>query len=538
MEWRYTYEGGRIFRDMYLRMFSDRETNAEFQRRRDLTPIPTHAKKEINRIKNGMFQRFADILRRGGSTAYQTAVAGTGHGVDGKGSSMNEYIGKLLLPELLVMGKVGILLDAPRFRGNTLADVPANFSPYVALYPAEHMPLTVPSDDGQEGEFKAVLLMDRYFNSNYQNGVYEDNTQYRWYYIDPDTGKVVVQLLDKNGKEKDQLIQTELTRIPLTLFDIGASLIMDACSYQKALLNLISSDTAYAADSNFPFLTKQRKNLNAPDHLAGEAKAAEVGPQKGLLYEANTERPGFISPSPEPLRVSLELRKEMKAEVRELITGQLESLGEEGTVESGMAFIGLILQAGENQIADDWAAFENTSRESRKSAMVAYPECWKIRSAKERIEEAGALADMMYKVPGRMVKKEVAKQVADKLLRGTVKTEILDKIFKEIDEAPYSTSDPEIIMAAKMQGLMSARTGSLALGGDEKEHEAAKADQAERAAAIVAAQADAAEGAARGNPDGSTDPESAKLAKEGDNDTTAKLGGDNKPGVRGENRSF
>lgn len=540
MEWRYCFEGGRIFRDMYLRRYNDRETIPEFERRKDMTPIPAYAKKEINRIKNGLFQRFADILRRGGSTSYQSAMAGIGRGVDGKGLSMNEYTGKMILPELLVIGRVGVLLDAPKITGTTLADVPEDFTPYLCLYPVEHIPLTVPADDGQEGEFKSVMLMDRYFNSNIQNGVYEDNTQYRWYYLDPERGgKVTVQLLDKNGKEKmGGQTFTELTRIPLTFIDIGASLIQDACSYQRALLNLISSDTAYANDANFPFLTKQRKNLNAPDHLNGEGKSADVGPKKGLLYEHETDRPEFIHPSSEPLRISLDLRKEMKAEVRELITGALESIGAEGTVESGLAFIGLMLQAAENNIADDWAAYEQIEKTRRDVAMVSYPECWAIKSEKERIETTEALTQLMYKIPGRLVKKEIAKQAADKLLRGTVKAEKLDAIFAEIDSADYCTSDPDVIIDAKREGLVSAETGTMALGFPKEESAKAKEDQAERAATIVAAQADAAGAAAAGNPDGSVDPESAAVAKEGDNDPTAKLGGENDPGTRGENRPY
>src|SRR5690606_24443325 len=148
------------------------------------------------------------------------------------------------------------------------------------------------------------------------------------------------------------------------------------------------------------------------------------------------------------------------------------------------------------------------------------------------------LTGLMFQIPGRRVKKEIAKQAADKLLRGTVKAEVLDEIFKEIEEADYCTSDPEIILAAKEKGLVSCETGTMALGFPKEESEKAKQDQAERAAAIVAAQADAKGAAAAGNPDGSVDPESAALAKEGDNDPTAKLGGDQDPGTRGEEEPY
>ena len=122
VEWRYCYSAGAIFREEYLERFSDRETKKEYERRRDLTPIPAYARLEINRIRNSLTQRFPDIIRRGGSKVWQEAVAGMGRGVDRRGSSMNSYIGKYLLPGMLVMRRVGVLVDAPRVDGDTAED--------------------------------------------------------------------------------------------------------------------------------------------------------------------------------------------------------------------------------------------------------------------------------------------------------------------------------------------------------------------------------------------------------------------------------
>ena len=552
LEWRYTYEGGRVFRNTYLKPFSDRETPADFQRRLAMSPIPAYAKREINKVKNSVFAKFVDIIRRGGSTLYQSAVSGTGSGVDGRGASMNAFLGSEALADILVMGQCGVLVDAPRISGPSQADVPEGWSPYLTVYPIEAMPILVPGDTGDPSEYKAAMLVDKFYSSNFGTGEYNVKTRYRWYFVNPDTGLVEIQMLDKvptestNGgtslvvKPDGDSIKTKLKRIPLYVFNIGDSLIKDACSYQRALLNLTSSDTAYGTEANFPFLTRQRKTAEEGSHLEGENKSQAVGVKKGMSYEHGTERPGFINPSAEPLKLSIELRRELKAEVRELISGQLEDLGAEGTVASGLAFIGLQLEKGENRLADDWAAFENEAE--RNTAIVKYPECWDQTDPKLRIEEATALAETMYKVPGKVVKKEIAKLVADKLLRGRVATGKMDEIFKEIDEAEFCTSDPEIILQAKKEGLLSCETGTVALGFPKEEAEKAKKDQADRAAEIVKAQADAGGGgfggAGRGAPDLSKDPNSPAKAREGESDPTAKLGGDNKPGVRGAGKPY
>jgi hypothetical protein len=445
---------------------------------------------------------------------------------------MNSYIGKHILPDLLVMGRIGVLVDAPNFTGQSLADVPRDFRPYIYCYPVEQIPLLVESEVGSQSDFKAVLLTDQYSETNYLTGVSNTYQSYRYYYINDDTGFVNLQLLDKDGVENGPVIELRLKSIPFVMFDIGDSLIKDVCRHQVALMNLISSDTSYAIESNFPFLTKQVGNNNAGQHLKGEDEYAEVGLKKGLTYPRNSDRPQFVSPPTEPMKASLMLRKEIKDEVRELVSGAISDLGDEGTIESGLAAIGLELERGENRVAAYWATYEHNDIEDRDLPTIKYPEQWSLKTTDERIEEASKLSDTMYKVPGRKVKKEIAKLAAAALLRGKVKTEVLDEIMEDIDKVPYCTSDPKTIIAAKKQGLISDETGALALGGTPDEYKKAQEDQARRAAAIVAAQSDAA--AARGNPDGSADPSSPDKEKEGASDAAGKLGGEREDGVRGE----
>lgn len=526
LEWRLTYHGGREFRDRYLRQLSDRETRPDFERRRDVTPIPTFAKREINRVKNSLFQRFGDVIRRSGSKAYQDAVAGVGKGIDNKGSSMNAYLGECVLPELLVMGKVGILIDAPRVTGPTKADVPDGFRPYVYDFAIEQIPFIIKADAESPSDFQAVMLTEYHQSADWRTGKTTQSTSHRFYWIDPDTGKVNLQLLDKDAKPSEAVIKLDLTAIPFVMLDIKQSLIQDVCSHQRALLNLISSDTAYALDSNFPFLVKQRGNAQDGSHLAGDgdAKTVAVGVTKGMNYDKGANQPAFIAPPVEPMKASLELRRELKDEVRELVMGIVEDLGD-GSIEAGLSFIGLCLERGENRIGDHFTAYETADDAARERPLVKYPEWWALTPPKDRIEEASDLVDLAYKVPSRLGKKELNKLVVDKLLRGRVDETKLDAIKSEIDKAPYCTSDPAIIIPAKKEGLISTETGSLALGGDEQEAERAKKDQADRAKEIALAQADAA--AARGNPAGSVTPAKSAADEKAGSKPGDKLGGGN-----------
>src|SRR6056297_43540 len=101
--WRDTFEGGEYYRDHYLVKFSNRETETEFIERRELTPIPTFAKSAILDVRNNIYQRLVGVSRVGGSRQYKDAVQGKEGGVDGEGSTMDSFIGKDVLTELLLM---------------------------------------------------------------------------------------------------------------------------------------------------------------------------------------------------------------------------------------------------------------------------------------------------------------------------------------------------------------------------------------------------------------------------------------------------
>src|SRR5208283_368511 len=91
-KWRLTYDGGDEFREIYLEKFSGREDQAEFNARKQVTPVPRFAGAAINDIRNAIYQRMRDITRKGGSKTYQNAVNGLNLGVDRRGSTMNAFV--------------------------------------------------------------------------------------------------------------------------------------------------------------------------------------------------------------------------------------------------------------------------------------------------------------------------------------------------------------------------------------------------------------------------------------------------------------
>lgn len=523
-EWREAYDGGRKYRERYLAKLSDRETEDEFKRRKEMTPLPTYAKREINRVRNALFQRFADVVRSGGSKTYMEAVLGDKRGIDNRGSSLNTYLGKELLPELLVMGAVGVLVDAPKVSGGTLADVPDNYRPFVSYYTLEQIPQLWPSKPGSLSDYDAVLLTDYHEAADWKTGQRDHKTTQRFYYVGED-GFVRLQILNDKGELIGAEQKMELREIPFILVDIGDSLIKDVVTHQRALMNLASTDTNYALESNFPFLTSERGNVQDGGHLDGDTQTQEVvvGVKKGMKYDKGANRPEFIAPPADTLKASMELQKALKEQVRELVMGCLEDMGD-GSIEAGLSFIGLCLEHFENRLGDHWTAFETAAAPDRERPTIKYPDCWALIPPKERIEEAKELDALAFSIPSRMGKKALKKLIADRLLRTRIPTTELDKIKKEIDDAPYCTSDPAVVMPAIKEGAMSRETGCLALGGDEKEAQKAADEQAKRAQDIAIAQADAA--AARGLPDGSVTPgKSAADEKEGSKNPNDKLGG-------------
>ena len=530
-EWRDIYSGGQGFVRRNLKKFSTRETKGDFADRQFCTPIPTFAKSAINDIRNSIFQRLRDVVRHGGSENYMRASAGEIGGVDNKGSSMQSFLGIDVLTELLVMGRVGVYVDMPKLFGfRTMADE-GNARPYCYKYDVEDILSWAVAKPEEPGEYTAILLRDRGidYNQGFGSGVYLPSggyTRYRFVWIDPKDLQVKMKLLDEEDnlidlegnliKGGDGVIRLDLDRIPFTMLDIKGSLLKDVYKHQVALLNLGSSDVAYALKANYPFYTEQRDMRAVGTHLkktidddgtsntsdnSKPGEEARTGVTHGRTYDLKADRPGFIHPSPEPLMASMKLQEKLEDDIRKLvnlavqnkmgqraISAEAMKLSDQG-LEAGLSYIGLVLESAERRIANHWAAYESKDPERRQIATVKYPDRYSLKNDEDRIKEAQDLSALMYTVPGNTVKKELAKAIVNALLAGKINVATVDTIYNEIDNAEYSTSDPEIIIRSQEAGLVGVQTASVALGFSEDEHEQARDDHIDRATRIAEAQA-------------------------------------------------
>jgi len=572
-KWRLTYEAGDDFINEYLKLFSIRETLIDFQSRKDITYVPSFAKAAVNDIKNSIFSRIAEVTRKGGTTSYQSAITGKMGGVDLSGSTMNSFIGRKILPELLSMSKIGVYVDMPSKIGPTLADN-GDKHPYIYTYQIEDIMSWALAPADNVSVFKSVLLRDTIYITDTETNL-PTNTIYRFrqlYLITDETGKqkVAIKFFDANGERIDLVgdivpadtapMILEINKIPLVIFEITNSLLCDACQYQVAHMNIASSDVAYIVSSNFPFYTEQfdprtdspytkqsqptkvdpaAQQVNAILSVEEQQQLAvnntTVGSKMGRKYPKGVDRPGFIHPSPEPLNISIEKQREMKAEVRQLVNLAVADLQptrqsaeskrqDQQGLESGLSYIGLELEHGENLIADYWAMYEG----SEAKAVINYPSRYNLKTDSEMLDEAESKKKLALSIPSPTLRKIIAKDMALLIGAEDVDNDTLVAIEKEIDSAAVPLFDPSLIQRDVEDGVLSASSGANLRGYPKDDVIVAQQEQADRLARIQSAQ----NPAARGNPDGSADPAlAAQLEKLKSQNPDA--GGKPGPGTRG-----
>ena len=145
-----------------------------------------------------------------------------------------------------------------------------------------------------------------------------------------------------------------------------------------------------------------------------------------------------------------EIRQLVNLAVSSLATRQSaesKSMDNQG-LEAGLSYIGLVLENAERQLAEHWAAYEERNALKRQIATIKYPDVYNLKTDADRIDEAQNLLKLMAAVPGRKIKKELAKCIVLALLGGKISVDDLAAINKEIDDAPYTTSDWNTIIQA------------------------------------------------------------------------------------------
>ena len=534
-KWRDVYTGGDLFIERYLKKFSRRERDQDFQLRKSVSYIPSFAKSSVNEIKNSIFSRLGDVTRTGGPQSYQDAVVGTRGGVDLLGSSMITFIGKYVLPELLTMARVGIFVDMPQLSGLTLADN-KNIRPYIYYYSAEDIRSWAFDEQSEDSEFKSILLRDYVDEVDDDTGLpIGRRVRYRYMFV-ADDGKVHVRLygeegtqIDPLGVETEQEIVLDIAKIPFVLVTLSDSLLSDVASYQICHLNIASGDVSYTLHSNYPFYTEQydprtdspfmrKPGLDqggqAGDAAAGKTDEVRTGPSQGRRYPLGTERPGFIHPSAEPIRASIEKQEQLKKEIRLLVhlavtsltptkmaSAESKSADREG-LEAGLSYIGLELERAERLVATYWAMYEGG-----KAATVNYPTEYSLKTEADIQAEIDRLTKLLSTVPSTTYQREIGKRIAELSVGKKVSVEVLAKIKQEIDKAKAYVIDPEVVQKDVEVGLVDLETASELRGYPKGSVDKAKEDHAARLARIATSQAPgkgagaSADQAARGVPD-------------------------------------
>ena len=460
-KYRLVYAGGEDFLTQYLKPLSVYETHAQFQARKEMTPIPAFAKEAIQDVKNSIYQRASDVSRQTESMSLANAWAGLNGGMDNESSNMSKFMNEKVLPELLVAGEVGIYLDNANDVPSTLI---GNIHPYAYIYKKEQI-LKVTK---KCNVITALLLED--CNDIYdEDGLIEG--QKRSYRLYKNINGQVSVTFKEEQTDIGVTIDLAIPEIPFIILSITQSLLTDIANHQIALLNLGSSDVNYAWQSNFPIFTEQqniatqtfdalKKSQEGKAATAGEVER-KIGIKQGIKYSTNAERPGFIHPSSEPLKVSMEKADSIKGEIRALlnlslrnITGQRESAeskdrDSEG-LTSGLAYIGMELERGENLLASYWYNYMQDG-----VSIIKYPRNYSLKDDESKLAEADKKLSVMSKINSISFQKIMAKGIIEELISSKVSPELLNKAMEEIDSADVILIDPKMISKDIEDGVLS-----------------------------------------------------------------------------------
>ena len=553
-KYRYTFAGGHEFVEQYLKQFSTKESNTDFENRKSITYCPAHAKAAVIDIKNAIYQRLVDVKRENGPENFMVACKGEDNGVDFDGNSMTSFIGRLILPELLSMAKVGVYVDKDVMPEGATRDNTMGLRPYIYMYQAESIRSWTYS---KQGVLLSLLLKDSEDDIDDSTGLVKGTKDaYRHLRLMGDG--VHLQFYTSSGVKDGEEIILKLSAIPFVLFELTHSLLVDVADYQIALLQLASSDIHYSWKSNYPFYIEQfdvaaeMYNLRsapqsttaagatippgtAPTATQAKGNTIDLGTRQGRRYPKGVDAPAFIHPSAEPLLASMKKQDQMQEEIRKLVNLSLMSVEgrksaeskQEDTksLEAGLSYIGLELEYGERAISRLWNEYENY----KSVTTIKYPTNYSLKTDSDRRTECKELREELPKIPSKTYQKEMAKKIVTISIGHEVDNQTLTKMHKEIEESSVVVTDPEIIVQDHEAGFVGTQLASELRGYPKGEAEQAKKDHAERLARIAASQSDPQ---SRGVPDasgngaaGSTEKKKAGMRDNMDNPEDITRGG-------------
>lgn len=531
---RHVLQGGRDFVFRYVKRLSEHESDFEWQRRCELTPVPGFARGGVLKVTNAILQRLDAIRRHGGPDSYQRAVTGEAGGVDLHGSSMEHFFGQQILVELAFMGKVGIMTDSPQLPLRRTIAQRGDARPYIYPFVAEDIRNWEFFVQGDRLKLRRLLLRIR-------TDVFEDRfgfvegmvEEFRAFWVDEE-GRINVQSFDAENHPLDDGFILNLPEIPFTILELNQSLLNDIAQHQVLLVNFESTDANYGLRSNVPFYVEK---FNRQAELAGmlneeveedvdlddefdttrggdRPQTLKIGSADGRRFDKDLEYPRYIHPSDVPLRVSMDKQARLKEDIEALLalaianakpkfSSALSREFDERGLDAGLAAIGQVCELGERSVARHWASYERTD-----PATVKYPERWRLLSDEERRKNAAALETLEQAFTSVTARKELQKERAEILLGGKISDEALRDVMNQIDASPWPTADPNILRADAEMGFVSRVGASDARGYPKDEAGKAAEERAQREQVAAEAQRGEearAEKAAAQDPDNNPD---------------------------------
>ena len=559
-KWRTVFGGGQAFIERYLEKFSERESKEVFEKRKRVTPSASFAASSIDEIRDAILNRLHLVKRVGGSDLYTKVVQGKAHGIDYHGNSMTTFMSRSVLPELLVMSRVGIYMDMPRTLPGDRGAA-ANITPYAYTYPREDI-LDWKELRDHPGRLAFVSVLDRPVDGplsghvvNRRMTLTTDGVLIQYFMPSEEaqpllklnsTPRALLNQLEIEHIQSEDIMLEGFKEIPFWVADIDRSLMQPVANHQIALMNLESSDIGFCLHANFPFYIEQFEgmsgHLNNDNTGTGTAAGAagpgrrriEVGGNIGRQYSTD-KPPAFINPSPDPMRVSMEKQDRLKNDIRRLLHQQVTALNPkkqqsadsaefgERPLEAGLSFIGHAMQTGENALARFWTLY----RTDDKEATITYPSVWTLETDQSRHEKAEALTKLRITIPSPTFQKAVSQQIALTLLTGCVTQDEMDKIYEEIQNAPGVTADPETIALILEKGVIDLGNAAILLGVPKDAPGKAILEHEARLERIAKA-------SQSNSPDTETDPNAAGQSRERERETATT--GDAKARQRGRGK--
>ena len=494
--WRLIKKGGDDFVEEFL-VRREKESTAVFQARQSMSYDPATASSAVDDVVNSLSARL-DVSRTGGSTEYQDIIDGNNGGVDRNGASMDDFLISSTIPELCFMQKVCWVIH------NFTDPNDERKVPYIVQHPVEQIfnwayrdgrltafAVKFPASviDEETGFAKEEVEVIRAFKLT-ESGVET------WLQSEDDIELDVLTL--EEGSSREVL---GIDEIPVVVFNLPVGLLSKIDKIQIAALNLASADIQWLRTANLTIYTEQGTAFprgamvkSADPTTEEDTHEITLGSDTGRKYPMNAERPGFISPSAEPINASMKKQEVLDLKAKELLKTNMANMSLASAesiqllgqgMESGLFIIGTVLKLGEEAFARIFHKYLN--RES-SPVTVSYPKKYELRTEQDRLNKVKEVKEISKTFGSNTAKKYLEIQAVNILLDGRIPHEELLAIHKEIQDTDFCIYEPTTVRDLVEAGIISRALASRSLGAPAEDAASAEAEHIRRIVAVKISQ--------------------------------------------------